>query len=74
MKNLEDEMTRYGVSIADIQKAIGCKSKKAAWNKVRGKTAFTILEALKIRNSFFLGYAIDYLFAPDPQPDSQKTA
>lgn len=74
MKNLEAEMKRYGVSVTDIQTAIDCRSEKTAWNKVRGRTAFTVFEALKVKNRFFPGFSIEYLFAADPQPDKEKTA
>jgi len=74
MKNLEAEMTRYGVSIADIQTAIHCRSEKTVRNKVHGKTKFSVFEALDIKNRFFPGFSVDYLFAPDPKPDDKKTA
>ena len=64
MKNLRAEMTRYGVSNLDIQQAISC-SESTVKNKISGKTEFTFLECLKIRDVFFEGYRLEYLFATE---------
>lgn len=69
MKNLKAEMARYAVSNLDIQKLLGC-SDKTVKNKLNGETAFTVSEALKIRETFFKGYRISYLFAQDIQDES----
>lgn len=70
MKNLSAEMARYGVSNADIQALLGCSSKTVT-NKLTDSTAFSIGEALKIRDTFFPGLRIEYLFArADPAQDS----
>jgi len=62
MKNLCAEMTRYGVSNNDIQTVLGC-SLKTVQNKVSGATKFSVAEAMKIRDQFFPGLRIEYLFA-----------
>lgn len=62
MKNLKAEMARYGVTKSDIKKVLNC-SDKTVDNKLNGVTDFTVPEALKIRNAYFKGYRIDYLFA-----------
>lgn len=62
MKNLQAEMKRLGVSNADIRGLIAC-SEKTIWNKKNGLTPFTVDEAIKIRDAFFPGMQIEYLFA-----------
>ncbi len=69
MSNLTAEMARYGVTKKDIQKVLNC-SDKTVNNKLDGNTDFTVPEALKIRNTFFEGYRIDYLFAPNVLSDA----
>lgn len=64
MKNLLAEMVRYGVTNTDIQKVLGC-SEKTVRNKLSGDTEFTVPEAIKIRNSYFQGFRMEYLFASD---------
>jgi len=62
MKNLLAEMIRYGVSASDIQKTIGC-STKTVRNKLDGVSVFSVTEAIKIRDIFFPGLRVEYLFA-----------
>lgn len=62
MKNLCAEMTRYGVSNSDLQSVLEC-SLKTVQNKVSGSTEFSVAEAMKIRDQFFPGLRIEYLFA-----------
>lgn len=66
MKNLQAEMSRYGVSISDIQSLLGC-SERTVKNKLYGKTDFTFPECISIRNAFFNGIRLEYLFATDVQ-------
>ena len=66
MKNLLAEMARYGVSRYDIQKLLG-GSEATVRNKLSGESEFTVPEALKIRNSYFIGFRVEYLFAKDEQ-------
>ena len=70
MRNLRAEMERYGVTVADIQKILGC-SEKTVRNKINGETDFTLPEAFKIKNEFFKGYTLEYLFAAE---GGQKSA
>lgn len=70
MRNLRAEMERYGVTVADIQKILGC-SEKTVRNKINGETDFTLPEAFKIKNEFFKGYTLEYLFAAE---EGQKSA
>ena len=62
MRNLSAEMARYGVRNADIQNLLSCTDKTVR-NKIDGVTEFSVAEALKIRDAFFPGLRIEYLFA-----------
>lgn len=74
MRNLQAEMARFRVSKSDIKLILNC-SDKTVDNKINGVTDFTVPEALKIRDTFFEGFRIDYLFAPDThQLFSHETA
>lgn len=64
MKNLIAEMARYGVTNSDLQKLLGC-SERTVRNKLNNERDFTIPEALKIRNTFFEGLTLEYLFATE---------
>lgn len=70
MRNLSAEMARYGVSNTDIRSLLGC-SGKTVTNKLAESTSFSVDEAIKIRDTFFPGLRIEYLFArADPAQDS----
>lgn len=64
MKVLFEEMKRYGVSQWDIITLLGC-SEKTFRNKTTGVTGFTYAEVKKIRDHFFPGLALEYLFQAD---------
>ena len=64
MRNLMAEMARYGVSNLDIKNLLNC-SDRTVTNKLTGETEFSISEATKIRDTYFEGYKLEYLFAPD---------
>lgn len=68
MKNLRAEMKRKGVSVADIRATLAC-SEKTARNKVNGRTEFGISQATLIRDIYFLGMRLEYLFASDEPTD-----
>ena len=70
MKNLIAEMARYGVRIIDIQSLLKC-SERTVRNKLNNERDFTIPEALKIRNTFFPGMSIEYLFATEPESENR---
>lgn len=63
-RNLSAEMVRYGVSISDINRVIG-KTERSTRDKINGKFAFTFPEAIKIRDTFFTGMSLEYLFATE---------
>lgn len=62
MSNLMAEMTRYGVTILAIQRVLGC-TEKTVRNKINGVSEFSIIEAFKIRDTYFPGMTLEYLFA-----------
>jgi hypothetical protein len=61
LRNIEREMARYNVTYYDIQGAMGC-SEKTVRNKMQGVTDFTYSEVRNIRDRFFPGMSIEYLF------------
>lgn len=64
MKNLIAEMARFGIKIVDIQNCLGCTDKTAK-GKVEGTSEISVADAFKIRDTFFPGMRIEYLFARD---------
>lgn len=62
MRNLRAEMERNGVNVRNIQDLIG-KSDKSVRNKISGRSAFTLPEAIDIRDAFFCGMSLEYLFS-----------
>ena len=62
MSNLAAEMARNGISNADLQSVLGCTDKTVR-NKMAGATEFSVGEAMRIRDTFFPGLRIEYLFA-----------
>lgn len=66
MRNLSAEMARFGVSYADLMELLRC-SQKTVSNKLNDTTEFSISEAMNIRDRFFPGLRLEYLFAVDSQ-------
>lgn len=62
MQNLVAEMARYGISVADMKNILSC-SEKTVRNKLVGLTEFSVGDAMKVRDTFFAGMTIEYLFA-----------
>lgn len=60
--NLRGEMTRHGVRLSMVQNLLGV-TEKTARDRVNGKSDFSVTEALKVRDAFFPGMTIGYLFA-----------
>lgn len=61
MMRLQSEMRKRGVSLYDMQEALGC-TERTIRNKLNGITVFSYPEVLKIRDSFFPGMQLEYLF------------
>ena len=68
MRNLSAEMARYGVRNVDIQNLLSCTDRTVK-NKIDGVTECTVAEALNIRDTFFPGLRVEYLF---PTADEMK--
>lgn len=62
MQNLLAEMRRYGIRNKDLSQVLALTDRTIS-NKLSGETEFTIKEALAIRDAFFPGLKISYLFA-----------
>lgn len=62
LNNLAAEMTRYHVRNIDIQNLLSCTDKTVT-NKMAGVTEFSVKEAMNIRDRFFPGMRLEYLFA-----------
>lgn len=66
--NLKCEMVRKNLSTVDISREIG-KTSRAVSYKIAGNQAFTLPEAIAIRDRFFPSLTLEYLFAEDdPRP------
>lgn len=74
MKNLEAEMRRYGVTVRDICSATGIKQERTARYKISGTHPFSLPQAFKIRDTFFPGMDLEYLFSTDATPAPQQRA
>ena len=61
LHNLMAEISRGGIKRKQLADAIEV-SDKALQNKIYGRTDFTLPEAVKIRDSFFPGMDLQYLF------------
>ncbi len=70
MKNLSAEMSRHGVKNTDIKNLLNC-SERTVTNKLTGSSEFSVSEAMQIRDAFFPGMRIEYLFAPQPGTDKR---
>lgn len=60
--NLMAEMARIEISVSDLSR-VTRRTDRCIRNKVTGKGDFTLTEIVIIRNSFFPGQSLDYLFA-----------
>lgn len=61
LHNLQAEIKRSGLSQFDISKELGINERTLRL-KLTGKTSFTFPEAEQIRNRFFPGMKLEYLF------------
>lgn len=60
-RNLMAEMTRYGVTKKDIANFLKLRYPTVV-DKTNGKSRFYLDEAFRIRNHFFPGCEMEYLF------------
>jgi len=66
-KNLEAEMVRIGIARKDLAALLNVRYATIV-DKLKGKSSFTLDEALRIKNSFFPNLSIEYLFDVQDQP------
>ena len=71
-KNLLAEMARRGINNIQIAKAIGINPSTLS-AKLNSYDRLKLCEAEKIKNTFFPGMSIEYLFATEP-PTEDKPA
>lgn len=65
-KNLRAEMARERVTIGAVADLIG-RTRDTVANKIDGDSNFTIEEAQEIRDKFFPGLTLEYLFAKEAE-------
>lgn len=61
LNNLSAEMARYGYNSIDLAN-VGGFTERTARSKIAGETEFSIVEAVKIRDSLFPAMRLEYLF------------
>ena len=64
--NLEAEMKRYGVTGTEIANRIGVGRGTLSMWMNGSDSAFPIIKAKEVRDKFFEGQSLDYLFAEEP--------
>lgn len=62
--NLEAEMARKGLKGKDLAKVLGVRI-ATVYDKLNGKYSFSLDEAMKIKQTFFPEYSIEYLFSKE---------
>lgn len=67
--NLRAEMARCGVTVADISK-VAHKTDRSIRDKIGGRGDFTLTEIYAIRDAFFTGMSLEYLFERDARQSS----
>lgn len=68
--NLKAEMARRSISILDIAKEIG-RTDRSVREKINGRTQFSVPEAATVRDKFFPGFSLEYLFTNEQTADAQ---
>lgn len=64
-KNLIEILSRKGITNKAYAEFLGLKSEKSVWNKLQGKTEFTLGEAQKTCSIICPEYKMDYVFATE---------
>lgn len=62
-RNLAAEMTRRGITNCDVSRVLELKTERTVRDKLSGKYPFTFNEVKTIRDTFFMGMDLEYLFA-----------
>ena len=60
--NLKAEMARANVAVAEIA-AFSRKNSRRISNRIKRKVQFPIQDAIEVRDEFFCGLDLEYLFA-----------
>lgn len=66
LSNLKAEMARADVTVAEIA-ALSGKSWRTISDRIKGKGQFPIQEAIEVKDAFFPGMDLEYLFARTEQ-------
>lgn len=70
-KNLVAEMARARVTRIDLGALID-KNPKTVGEKIKGNYEFSLGEAQSIRDKYFPGLALEYLFANTPEDGAEQ--
>ena len=70
-RNLEAELARNGISRTDIAKALSVAIPTVS-DKLNNTNRLKLVEAMAIRDTFFPGMPIDYLFESNVSDDGAK--
>lgn len=62
LSNLKAEMARADVTVAEIA-ALSGRSSRTISDRIKGKGQFPIQEAIEVKDAFFSGMDLEYLFA-----------
>ena len=62
--NLIGEMAKRKVKNESIAQELGIR-RNSVYNKLNGESSFSVDEAIRIRDTFFPEYDIEYLFGKD---------
>lgn len=73
LSNLKAEMARAGVTIYDVSKVAG-KGERTVRERIKGNGYFSVPEAIAVRDAFFPGMGLEYLFARAEQGRAQDSA
>lgn len=69
LSNLMAEMARFNITSKDIKEVLSC-TERTVTNKLNGDFEFSVDEAMKIRDTFFPGMRIAYLFLKNTEQKS----
>lgn len=69
LSNLKAEMARADVTICAVAKVIG-KGERTVRERIKGNGYFSVPDAIAVRDAFFPGMGLEYLFARADQQDS----
>lgn len=73
LSNLKAEMARANVTIGEIAEISG-KSDRTIRDRIKGRGQLPIQDAIKVKNAFFPGMDLEYLFSRAEQDRAQDCA